>query len=71
MEDHVHVRVVGLYVVVGGLDLGPAHVSGVVQHLPLQVGQLNHVEVNDSNGAHPSQRKVDGGGRTQPTGAYD
>ena len=69
MDNHIYVWVVSLDVVDGRLDLGTAYVGGVVQHLALQVGQFNNVEVDDADGANAGQRQVDCGGRAQSAGA--
>ena len=51
--------------------LGTADVVNVVQHLPLQVGQVHHVAVNDAQGAHTGGGQVEGGGRAEAAGAHD
>jgi hypothetical protein len=42
-----------------------------VDDLALQVGLVDHVELDDADGPHPRGRQVQQGRRTQPTSADD
>ena len=42
----------------GGIQLLAANVFGAVQDLPLQVGQIDDIEVNDAQCAHARRRQI-------------
>ena len=65
-----HVRVQRRDALGRHLDLGPAHVGGAVEDLALQVGGVDHVEVDDSQGSHPGGGQVLGQWAAQPAGAH-
>ena len=60
VEVDAHFRVDGLQPIAGRVELGPAHVGGAVQHLPLQVAEIDDVEVHQADPADA------GGGEVQP-----
>ena len=62
MEHHLDFGVVRKDVVLGRLHLGATHVGRMVQNLPLQVGKLHNVEIDDADFADAGQRQVYGGG---------
>lgn len=67
VDLHVGVQVIdGL---LGGLDLRPAHTGIVVKDLPLQVGTVDDVGVDEPDGADAGCREVVGAGRAQAAGA--
>ena len=66
VRHHLHVRVDVVQPIPGGLDLGPAHVLVAVQKLALQVGDVDHVEVDDAQRAHPGRGQVHGRRTAQP-----
>jgi len=49
----------------GTLDLGSAHVGGVVEDLALEVGDVDHVEVDQADRADARGGQVEGQWRTQ------
>jgi molybdopterin/thiamine biosynthesis adenylyltransferase len=51
------------------LHLGAADIGVAVQHLPLQVGILNHVPVDHSDGSDTSRRQVKQSRRAEPARA--
>ena len=53
----------------GRLELRPAQRRGAVDDLPLEVGEVHHVEVHDADGAHARRREVERERRAQPAGA--
>ena len=54
-----------------GVRLRRSDALGRVQNLPLQVGQIDRVAVDQTIDADAGRCEVEGGGRPQPTGAYD
>ncbi len=71
VEPHVHQGVQCSNGVPGRLDLGPAHVRNPVDHLALQIAQVDGVVVDDSQGSHPRGGKVEEGRRAQAAGPDD
>ena len=55
----------------GGLGLGPADVGVGVDDLAVQVGQVDDVGVDDTDGADTSGRQVEQGRRPEAAGADD
>ena len=53
------------------LRLGPADIRLAVDDLALQVGLVDHVELDDPDGAHPGGGQVQQRRRPQPAGADD
>jgi hypothetical protein len=45
-----------------GVDLGARHVGRVMNHLALEVGEIDHVAVDQADGADPGGRQVQCGG---------
>ena len=60
VENDVGVWIVGNDIVPGRIQLGASDVAGVMKDLPLQVGDFNHVEINDPDGAHARQSQIYG-----------
>ncbi len=52
----------------GRLHLGLADPVQVVEDLPLEVGRIDLVEVDDAQCPHPGGGQVEGGRRSEPTG---
>ena len=69
MWDYVHVRIVCEERLPGRFYLGFPHVVVKVQYLPLEVGKVDGVEVDDPDGADARKRQVDRYRRPQSTGA--
>ncbi len=55
--------------VAGGVELGPADVAGAVQHLPLQVAEIDHVEIDQADAANPCGGEVQPERRAESAGA--
>src|SRR5438874_921575 len=53
----------------GGLQLWPSHVIGIVDDLALQIGEVNDVEVDDSQRSYSRGGQVHSQRRTQPSSA--
>ena len=62
MRDHLDPVVDPRQAVPAGDDLGAAHVLHPVQDLPLEVGQVDHVVVHESERADAGGGEVDAGG---------
>ena len=69
MRDHLDVGVERLDRLLGRLDLRLADPLGVVDHLALQVGQVDLVVVDDAERADAGRGEVQGGRRAEPAGA--
>ena len=67
--DHVDVGVERVDRLLRRVDLGDADALGVVDHLALQVGEVDHVVVDDPERAHASRREVQRGRRAESAGA--
>ena len=67
--DHVDVGVEGGERLLGRVDLALADAVDVVQDLALQVRVVDHVHVDDADGADPGRGQVQGGRRAEPAGA--
>ena len=53
----------------GRLGLGPPHVGDAVDDLALEVGGVDHVVVDDADGAHPGRGEVEQRRRPETAGA--
>src|SRR5216684_3067300 len=58
VHDHVHQRVEFLDAVPGGLCLRAPHIGLAVDDLPLQVGLVHDIEVDDTQRANPGRSQV-------------
>ena len=63
--DDLHVGIRPLQAVEGRIDLQASDVRRLVQELPLQVREIDDVEVDDADRSHPGQRHVDRDRRAQ------
>src|SRR6185312_15168545 len=70
VQHHVHQRVDLGDGVAGRLRLGPADIGLAVDDLALQVGLVDHVELDDAEGADPGGSQVHQGGRAETAGAH-
>ena len=71
VQDHVDVRVDLGDRLLRRQRLGLAEVGHAVDHLALQVGLVDHVEVDDAEGAHAGGGQVEQSGRAEPAGPDD
>ena len=69
MPDHLDVRVHRRDRVGRGVDLRSADVVLPVHDLALQVGLVDHVEVQDADAADPGRGEVEQGRRPEAAGA--
>ncbi len=53
----------------GRIHLAATHISLTVKDLPLEVGEVDQVVVDDGQGAHPGRGEVEGRRRAEPTGS--
>src|SRR6185437_16758036 len=65
---HTDVRVQEGEGLLGRVHLPVADAVHVVQDLPLQVGLVDDVHVDDPEGPHPGGGQIKGGGRSQAAG---
>ena len=54
-----------------GLDLGSADVVVVVKYLPLQVGHVHSVKIDDADGSDSGKCQIDSDRRSKTTGAHN
>ena len=54
----------------GGIDLVAAHVLGEVNHLALQVGEIDHVEIHQADAADAGGGQIQAERRAEPAGAH-
>jgi hypothetical protein len=66
----VDVRIDVVQACPSGLQLRAANCGGAVQNLALQIGKIDVVVINQSDGANSGRREVQRDRRTQSTGAY-
>ncbi len=71
VQHHVHQRVDLEHRVAGALCLGPADIGLTVDDLPLQVRFVDHVELDDPDGADAGRGQVQQCRRSQPAGSDD
>ena len=71
MQPHLDKRVDLADRVTRALRLGPADIGLAVDDLALQVGLVDHVELDDADGAHPCGGQVQQRRRAQPACADD
>ena len=53
------------------LGLGPPDVGGREEDLPLEVGEVDHVVVDDTDTTHAGRREIVQHGRSETSGPYD
>ncbi len=66
---HPDIRVNVRDAAVRGFGLRSSDGRRIVQHLPLQIAELNHVSVDHAQAANARGRQVEGGGRSESSGA--
>ncbi len=64
-----HFGVDGVQAIAGGVQLGPADVGGAVQHLALQVAEIDDVEIDQADAADAGGGQVQPQRRAEPAGA--
>jgi hypothetical protein len=69
--DDLHVGVEGVDGLLGRFGLGLADQVGRVDDLPLEVREIDHVHVDDAEGAHAGRGQVECGRRTQAARAHE
>ncbi len=69
VQVELHLGVDGLEPVAGRLQLGPADVGGAVQHLALQVAEIDHVEIDQADAADAGGGEVQAQRRAEAAGA--
>ena len=53
----------------GGIDLVAAHVLGEVNHLALQIGEIDDVEIHQADAADAGGGQIEAERRAEPAGA--
>ena len=71
MQLNVHVRVNVVQPVVRRIELRATDIASTVEELPLQVGDIDHVEVDDADGADAGRSEVQSGWRAESASADD
>ena len=70
MFDDLQVRVDPLHFLGRRIQLLAPHVVGRVDHLPLQVGKVDDVEIDDPDPSDARRGQVQSQRRAQPAGAH-
>ena len=65
----MHFGIDGLEPVAGGVQLGPADVGRAVQHLALEVAEIDDVEIDEADPADAGRGEVQPERRAEPAGA--
>ena len=71
ISGHFHIRIDGNHLLLGALHLWSAQVLGLMNHLALQVAEVYHVSIHDTDMSHTCCSEVEGNWRAQATGTYD
>ena len=69
--NHFHIRVHAVDLVLGGFGLVNPHIPGVVNDLPLQVGKVHRIVINDAQLADTGGGQIHGCRSPKATGADD
>ena len=68
---HLHIRIDGNHLLLGAFHLRGVQVLGLVDDLALQVAEVNHIGIHDTDMSHACRSKVEGYRRAQATGTND
>ena len=68
---HLHIRIDGNHLLLGTFHLRSVQVLGLVDDLALQVTEVNHIGVHDTDMSHASRSEVEGYWGTQASGTND
>ena len=68
---YLHIRIDGNHLLLGAFHLRGVQVFGLMNHLALQVTEVYHVSIHDTDMSHTCCSEVEGNWRTQATGTYD
>jgi len=66
-----HIRIDGAHLFGGGNYLRFADIRGEMDHLPLQVGDIDNVGIGNADGAYAGGRQIEGDRRAETAGADD
>ena len=68
---HYHIRIDGNHLLLGAFHLRSVQVLGLVDDLALQVTEVNHIGIHDTDMSHASRSEVEGNWRAQASGTND
>ena len=68
---YLHIRIDGNHLLLGAFHLRGVQVLGLVNDLSLQVAEVNHIGIHDTDMSHASRSEVEGNWRTQASGTND
>lgn len=68
---YLHIRIDGNHLLLGAFHLRGVQVLGLVDDLSLQVAEVNHIGIHDTDMSHASRSEVEGNWGTQSSGTND
>ena len=68
---YLHIRIDGNHLLLGAFHLRGVQVLGLVDDLALQVAEVNHIGIHDTDMSHASRSEVEGNWGTQASGTND
>ena len=71
ISSHFHIRIDGNHLLLGALHFWSAQVLGLMNHLALQVTEVYHVSIHDTDMSHTCCSEVEGNWRAQSSGTHD
>ncbi len=68
---YLHIRIDGNHLLLGAFHLRGVQVLGLVNDLSLQVAEVNHIGIHDTDMSHASRSEVEGNWGTQSSSTND
>ena len=68
---YLHIRIDGNHLLLGAFHLRGVQVLGLVDDLSLQVAEVNHIGIHDTDMSHASRSEVEGNWGPQSSSTHD
>lgn len=68
---HLYIRIDGNHLLLGAFHLRSIQVFGLMDNLALQVTEVNHIGIHDTDMSHASRSEVEGNRGTQSSSTHD
>ena len=68
---YLHIRIDGNHLLLGAFHLRGVQVLGLVDDLALQIAEVNHIGIHDTDMSHASRSEVEGYWGAQASGTND